>query len=123
VKLYDKLFSSDEREESDTDQSEENEVEVLDLDASIKSFQPKQTPKSFDLKKTFERDLAYFEGTRQKPESLKKLSIALMSIKPTSTYCEQVFSVAVNFKNKIRNRTSEKFLDALVWLKKFFLRN
>jgi hypothetical protein len=40
----------EEREESDTNQTEqyENEVEVLVLDTSIKPLQPKQTLKSFD---------------------------------------------------------------------------
>jgi hypothetical protein len=120
VKLYDRMFPSNNSRVENEEPEEQDVSEVFNIEASISSFQQKQ--QNSDLINTVDKDLKYFELTGNHPKSLQLLYDALLSIRPTSTFNEQVFSVAGNFKNKIRNRTSEKTLNALVWLKIFFSR-
>lgn len=75
------------------------------------------------IDKNLEKDLKLFEATGEKSQRLKKLYDALVSIQPTSTSCEQVFSVAGSFKTKIRNRIMPRKLSILVWLKYYFVKN
>lgn len=70
---------------------------------------------------SIDSDLKAFEGTRERTERLNKLYIALKSIQATSTEVERTFSVAGNFKTKVRSRLSEEKLDILVNLKYHFL--
>jgi hypothetical protein len=53
---------------------------------------------------------------------LENLYRALMTIKPTSTSSERVFSVAGGTITKIRSRMSPELLNALVFLKYYFLK-
>jgi len=69
---------------------------------------------------TLERDIKALEGTGIRTPRLQNLYDALLSIQPTSTSCEQVFSVAGIIKTKIRNRLSPEKLNSLVWLKNYF---
>ena len=66
-------------------------------------------------------DLKIFEFTGEKTRRIQILHKALLSIKPTSTDCERAFSIAGQFKTKIRNRLLPTKLDWLLWLKKHFL--
>lgn len=61
------------------------------------------------------------EANGEKSQRLEKLYLAAKSIKPTSTDCEQAFSIAGSFKTKIRNRLTPKMLNILVWLKYYFV--
>jgi hypothetical protein len=77
--------------------------------------------KVFDSK--LEKDFKLLESTGEKSFRLKKLHSALMTVKPTSTVCEQTFSVAGSFKTKVRNRLSPNKLNALTWLKYYFVQD
>ena len=63
------------------------------------------------------------EATKTRSSNLDKLYNALITIRPTSTACERVFSVAGNFVTKIRSNLKFKFLNLLVFLKYHFLNN
>lgn len=67
-----------------------------------------------------DKDIKMFEATGEKSQRLTKLHNALMSFQPTSTSCEQAFSVAGSFKTKVRNRMSPEKLRILLWLKYYF---
>ena len=56
-------------------------------------------------------------------EELKKLTNALMSIRPTSTSSERVYSVAGHLNCKTRNRMSLETLNGLILLKYYFFKN
>ena len=72
---------------------------------------------SIELKNQFK----LLESTKTLTGDLKKLFESLMSVRPTSTSSERVFSTANTFKTKIRNRMAAKTLDSLVFLKYYFL--
>lgn len=72
---------------------------------------------NYNLQKEFK----LFELTGFKSSNLVNLYNALNSIRPTSTSSERVFSVASNFCTKIRSSMSYETLDALVFLKYYFL--
>jgi hypothetical protein len=64
-------------------------------------------------------NLGKFEkGTRT--DNLQKLYNALLTIKPTSTDVERVFSTTNWYCSKIRSRLSDKSLSALVFLKFYY---
>lgn len=71
-------------------------------------------------KSSLEKDLALLETTKTRSSRLDNLLKALLSLKPTSTVCEQAFSTASGLKTKYRNRMSPQKLNTLVWLKYFF---
>jgi len=67
--------------------------------------------------KWLKQEFVLFKNTGKRTENLQKLFDALMTIKPTSTDVERVFSICTNFCSKIRSRLSDKSLNALVFLK------
>lgn len=88
-----------------------------DIHSGINKFlSAKQKPKENKL----DKDFKLLESRGELTARLSLLSNALMSIRPTSTTCEQAFSVAGNFKTKIRNRMAPKSLNAMVLLKYHF---
>jgi hypothetical protein len=112
--LYERLYPNVEEgseEESNLGIPSDN------LDAGISSI---MAPAARVTGKSLDKDFALLEANGERSIKLEKLYQALMSIKPTSTVCEQTFSVAGAFKTKIRNRLSPKKLNTLVWLKTFF---
>lgn len=67
-----------------------------------------------------DKDIKLFEATKEKSQRLEKLYNALFSIQPTSTSCEQAFSVTGSFKTKVRNRLEPNNLKVLAWLSSYF---
>lgn len=98
---------------------EVNEESSSDLEKAISFYTSESSSKTNDG--TLSKDLKLFEGTGEKTNRLKHLHKSLLSIKPTSTVCERAFSVAGNFKTKIRNRLAPTKLNWLLWLKFYFL--
>lgn len=72
--------------------------------------------------KDIQDDIKKIEVTGLRNERVQKLYNALMTIQPTSTASERTFSVAGNFKTKIRSQLNEETLNGLVFLKYYFLR-
>lgn len=70
--------------------------------------------------KWLKAEFTLFKNTGQRTENLQKLFDAILTIKPTSTDVERVFSVCANFCTKIRSRLSDKSLSALVFLKYYY---
>lgn len=69
---------------------------------------------------TLDKELMALHSTGIRSARLEKLFQALLSLKPTSTVCEQAFSVAASIKTKNRNKMSPKKLNVILWLKYFF---
>lgn len=67
------------------------------------------------------KEFKVFESTGTRTKNLKNLLDALNTIQPTSTPSERIFSVANNFCTKIRCAMKYETLDALVFLKYYFL--
>lgn len=70
------------------------------------------------LKKEFQ----LFDQTNKRTANLEKIFNAIMTVKPTSTENERVFSMSRNIVSKIRNRISDEAINALVFLKAYFIR-
>lgn len=70
--------------------------------------------------KCLQQEFTLFKNTGTRTENLEKIYNALLSIKPTSTDVERVFSVCTSFCTKIRSRLSDKSLNALVFLKFYY---
>ncbi|KAL3843279.1 hypothetical protein ACJMK2_021233 [Sinanodonta woodiana] len=73
-----------------------------------------------DKFKWLKSEFVLFKNTGERTDHLQKYYDALLSIKPTSTDVERVFSVSASFCTKIRSRLSDKSLNALVILKFFY---
>jgi hypothetical protein len=67
--------------------------------------------------------MALFEASKTRSENLEKLFRALKSIPPTSVEAERAFSSLGLFANKIRNRLNPETLDALSFLRQYFIKN
>jgi hypothetical protein len=62
-----------------------------------------------------ETEIKFFELNGKRGETLNLLHNALLTIQPTSTSSEKVFSISANFLTKTRSRISEKLLNILVF--------
>ena len=68
------------------------------------------------------KDFMILTNTKIRTEKLNILFNALLSIKPTSTATERVFSTAGLTKTKIRTRLNHETLNAIIFLKYTFLK-
>jgi hypothetical protein len=64
-----------------------------------------------------ETKIKWFELYGKRGKTLNLLYSALLTIQPTSTSSERVFSVSANFLTKTRSRMSKKMPNILVFLK------
>ena len=72
--------------------------------------------------KTMLREINLFEINGERTKNLQLLYDAIRTVKPTSTESERVFSLAGNFVTKIRSCLSDDSLNALVFLKSYFIK-
>ena len=123
--LMNRLYPCDITEvENSEDDSEdvEEENEYSKLQKCIASFTKTQTASTTGQHLSIDKEFKLLEANNGKrTERLEKLYQALLTVKPTSTASERVFSVAGIFITKLRNRMSSSTLNALVFLKYYFL--
>ncbi len=67
--------------------------------------------------KSWKAEFTAFARTGNRTENVTKLYDALLTIKPSSTDVERVFSTTNWYCSKFRSRLSDKSLSALVFLK------
>lgn len=93
------------------------------LEEAIKGVSTNEEASAVALSKSIIRkEFLLFEQTGKRSPNLESKYKALLSVKPTSTENERVFSISGNVVNKIRNRLSDKAINALVFLKAYFIR-
>lgn len=85
-------------------------------DGITQGMKAKEKPVNGDL----DKDFKLLEETHEVSSLLENSRMALLSIPPTSTICEQAFPVAGGFKNKRRNRLGVMRINALMWLNRYF---
>ena len=93
---------------------------LQEIEVCTKSPDPEEKSGS-DLQKILAKEFALFEATKVRPKHLAQLYTALGSIQPTSVEAERAFSVCGLFITKLRNRLSDKSINALCFLKAHFL--
>lgn len=125
--LFQRLFLD---EEINNDKAEESEIEIND---SLEENEHHNLQKSIETltklknrKYTFNIDAEFksIEGNNGKRSAnMDNLYEALLSICPTSTSSERAFSIAGNTVNKIRSRLGTNTVNALVFLRYYFIKN
>ena len=108
---------------SDTDSAEieKNEDFYQKLQKYIGSFNKPNNDEKSDM--VIENDIKILVATAKRTDRLELLYQAMLTVKPTSTSSERVFSTAGNFATKLRNSMRPKLLDHLVFLKYYFANN
>jgi hypothetical protein len=70
--------------------------------------------------KWIRQEFLLYKNTGKRTDNLEKLFDCMMTIKPTSTDVERIFSTCSNFCTKVRSRLSDTSLGALVFLKFYY---
>lgn len=108
-------FLSPDETEVEEDQSQPSSLfDFVQKEMSVSSQQSNQT----DIKAEFKSMIT----TQVLPPKLQLLYNALSTVQPSSTSCEEAFSVASLFATKQRNSTGPNLLNVLVFLKYYFLK-
>lgn len=69
----------------------------------------------------YKKEFTLFDRHQERTPRLNLLYDALLSVQPTSTQSERNFSLAGNFVSKLRTRLSDVHIDALCFLKSYFI--
>jgi hypothetical protein len=70
---------------------------------------------------SLQKEFNLIETSRVRTPNLDMLLSVLRTKNPTSTASERAFSIAGNFKTKIRSRMKFRMLNALIFFKYYFL--
>jgi hypothetical protein len=122
--LINRLYPSDieDLETSSEGETEMEENEYFKLQKCIASFTKQQSNTSSSQHLNIDKEFKLLEANSGKRTvRLEKLYQALLTVKPTSTASERVFSVAGIFVTKLRNQMNATTLNALIFLKYYFL--
>ena len=84
---------------------------------AMKRRRSRTTP---DLLKELKLEMAVFESTGKRPNSLEALYQALITVPPTSVEAERCFSAAGLFVTKLRTSLNDETIDKLCFLRSFF---
>ena len=130
--LYNRLYpnSNSSTNEVSNIANQDNE-EDLELDNELFELQLKkaiQTTETSDktshihiTRNLIKKKFLLFESTGLRTPTLEKIYKAVMTIKPTSPENERFFSLSGNIVSKIRNRLSDDAVNAIVFLKSYFI--
>ncbi|GBP39998.1 hypothetical protein EVAR_39227_1 [Eumeta japonica] len=95
----------------------------IQLEKALKGISTNEEASTVALSKSIvKKEFLLFVQNGKRSPNIESMYKALLSVKPTSTENERVFSISVNIVNKIRNRLSDKAINALVFLKAYFIR-
>ena len=83
---------------------------------------PKSYVQSEITNNALRSEMALFEATGRRGDSLEKLFLSLKNIAPTSVFSEQAFSIAGNLITKYRNRLGDQAIDDLCFEKGYLLK-
>lgn len=120
-RLFNVQIQDDEDSEIQNSDSMSENLSLQDeLNLLLKSSESSQISQNMDVCKVLKQEFLLYRNTGKRSENLEKLFNALLTIKPTSTDVERVFSIATNFCTKIRSRLSDNSLNALIFLKFFY---
>ena len=75
------------------------------------------------LQEVIKQEMNLFEAIRKRPTKLELVFNALLSIPPTLVEAERAFSAAGLFVTKLRSRLSDKSLNALTFLRSYYMKN
>ncbi|XP_073820143.1 uncharacterized protein [Musca autumnalis] len=126
--LYKRLFpeiaiepsdGSDTDCEMNSEATEPNSL-LLDLTQTINCIQNPKNKRKHEKQSTLYDDFGFFDKTKKKTEKLSNLYNALMTISPTSTFSERVFSTCSFIKTKQKNRLQNEHLNCILFLRYYY---
>lgn len=114
--------SDDQINSSSTEQEVNAQSKSQHLAEQLQSFIDESMAEKMPnrLLHNLDKEFKLYEATEAKSNNLNLLFDALLSIKPTSTENERVFSLASTFVSKKRTNLSDETLSDLVFLKSYF---
>lgn len=134
--IYHRLFPTPESQEPQDQNKTETEINEsveddatisfeLQLEKAIKGANEKYTESQQKnlTKNIIKKEFQLYESTGKRTFNLEAIHKAILTVKPTSTENERVFSITGNIITKIRNRLSDKAINALVFLNAYFKNN
>jgi hypothetical protein len=124
--LLNRLSGNGEEPEAENDENIEN----VDLNLSFQdrlrlavgSVKPTQET-SGTRYDNFKKEFQYYERNRRRSPILDELFLALQTIQPTSAQSERNFPLASSIVSKLRTRLKDSHVNALCFLKSYFLAN
>ena len=115
-------------EECDIQKRDESDIQEPDnvllknaMEVAINKYlkEPEEVTSSTQ---TLRKEFLALEATNKRTKNLELLYQALKTIKPSSVASERVFSISVNFVNKLRTQLNSKSIDVLCFLKSYFIK-
>jgi hypothetical protein len=97
--------------------------DYITIDKKTKKIETLTSSKQTEVNLTqnYLKDFQQYERFKEKTPNLVKLYNALSNIQPTSTQSERNFSLSSRFVTKLRMRMLPQHVDALCFLKSYFL--
>jgi hypothetical protein len=128
-RLMSRLFDSDLDQSADSELSntsfEDGNADMnlsLNQQLNIAISAEEKCPSNLqNCSNNFKKECALFECSCERSKNLDRLYQSILSIRPTSTTPERVFSVSGQFCTKQRSRLNDSSLDPLVFLKFYFI--
>ena len=123
TRLLNRLYPPKLPESTDDDLSQDNDICVSntnendlekEINAAINNAAKEGIKKSFC---SLREEFLIFKKTGERTAILQQLCEAILTVRPTSTEPERVFSTSANFSRKLRSRLSDHSLNCLVFLK------
>ena len=84
------------------------------------ALRPREVTSATEILLEIKREMDVFEATGERPARLNKIYRAMTTLPASSVEAERTFSAAGLFLPKIRSSLSDRSLDNLVFLRKYF---
>jgi hypothetical protein len=128
-RLYPSIEANVDGQSSDDQMSVDDSTQMLSYTEELQKMLEKassQEEKPVDKQfASLKEELSWFEknpSPMTRPPTLQKLLFALGTIQVGSVEPERIFSICGSFVTKVRSRLEDDTIDALVYLKKYYIR-
>lgn len=126
--LFNRLYSNNEDlSETNTSHTTQQPVSIMTLQDRLRNsldvLEKIKMSSNTEICESLKKDFEYYDKFGKKSPRLQSLLEALLTIPPTSTRAERNFSLAANIVTKQRSKLTDQHVDAIFFLKSFFLTN
>ena len=127
-RLYPSVEANVDDQSSDDQMNVDDSTQMLSYSEELQKVLEKASSEEKPVEKQFatlKEELSWFEknpNPMTRPPTLQKLLYALGTIQVASVEAERIFSICGSFVTKVRSRLEDDTIDALVYLKKYYIR-
>lgn len=122
MELLKRLSNDDENEQEQPLPTDDCAEEDSNIYGRLKkSLREVNAEYSVEHNDNWKKEFTMYDRFLKRSPKLDLLFDALNSIQPTSTQSERNFSMAAHFVSKLRTRLSDEHVDALSFLKSYFI--